>query len=63
MVYVQAYAARTTRSSEKPMRSSKRAAATGHDDHIHARVGIELCNGLNHLGRALLALNMHMRPP
>ena len=37
------------------------AADTGHDDHVDIRIGIHLRDRLDHVGRALLTLHMHMR--
>ena len=37
------------------------AAATGHNDYIDVGVGIHLRDRLDHIGRALLTLHMHMR--
>ena len=37
------------------------AAATGHNDYIDVGIGVHLCDRLDHIGRALLTLHMHMR--
>ena len=37
------------------------AAATGHNDYIDVGIGIHLRDRLDHIGRALLTLHMHMR--
>ena len=39
----------------------KSAATTGHNDHIDVGIGIHLSDRLDHIGRALLTLHMHMR--